>query len=194
MFLKPANSCLLLERYIVGVSGTYILSAIKNLAVATDSSLKREVVLIIVGAVISASTAFFTDSFNERRENKRINIQKKLELNDQISRDLGKRLYLTFDLYRKRRDKDTTLAATFSQYKQTKEEWNLKIYSYQSLLNYYYGQSVQEEFLKKVYNPLVLYGQSAEYNRATNSFEEKYSVLRGNNVAFITRIYSLTED
>jgi len=116
-----------------------------------------------------------------------------MELNDQISKDLGKRLFLSFDILRKRRDRDTTLSASISEYRQVKEDWNLKIYSYQSLLSYYYGNSVQEEFITNIYNPLVLYGQNAEYNRQDSTFEKTYSKLKMNNVAFISKIYSLTE-
>lgn len=160
---------------------------------AAEISIKREILLLVVGALISASTAFLTDSFNERREDKRMNIQKKLELNDQISKDLGKRLYLTFDLYRKRREHDSAFAGALSQYRQSKEDWNLKIYSYQSLLRYYYGQPVHEEFVSKIYNPLVDFGQKAEYDKADSTFEQEYARLRDNNVSFISKIYRFTE-
>ncbi len=83
---------------------------------AEKASITREIILILVGAIISATTAFLTNSFNEKREDKRLNVQKKLELNDQLSKDLGKRLFTTYELYRKRRDHDTTIATTLSQY------------------------------------------------------------------------------
>lgn len=160
---------------------------------ADSASIKREIILLFVGAIISASTAFLTDSFNEKREDKRLNAQKKLELNDQISKDLGKRLFLTYELYRKRRDKDTTLATALLQYKQVKEDWNLKIYSYQSLLNYYYGKSIQEEFFNNIYAPLVQFGQKAEYNNTNAPFEKGYAELQNKNIKFVIKIYVLTE-
>jgi len=44
---------------------------------AENTSIKREIILLFVGAIISASTAFLTDTFNAKREDKRFNIQKK---------------------------------------------------------------------------------------------------------------------
>lgn len=156
--------------------------------------LTREILLILIGAIISATTAFMTNYFNEKKEIKRENIQKKLELNDQISKDLGKRLFTTYELYKKRRNKDTTVANALLEYKQTKEDWNLKIYSYQSLLNYYYGPKVQSEFTSTIYSPLVQLGQMAEYDKIDPKFDKMYIKLRNKNVIFVSNIYKLTEE
>jgi hypothetical protein len=161
---------------------------------ADKNSLSREIFLILIGAIISATTAFLTNHFNERRELRRMNIQKRLELNDQISKDLGKRLFITREIYKKRRDKDATINISLSEYQKIKEDWNLKIFSYRSLLSYYYGQSVQSDFIRNIYNPLIELGQKAEYNLPDSTFEQKYSELREKDVAFISKIYALTEE
>ncbi len=160
---------------------------------AETTSLKREIILILLGAIISATTAFLTSSFDAKREDKRANIQKKMELNDQISKDIGKRLFLSYRLYKETRDKESTLNDALSQYQQSKEEWNLKIYSYQSLLKHYYGESIKAEFINSIYNPLIKLGQDAEYNRIDSSFQKRYIDLQNRNIEFISKIYDLTE-
>ncbi|TAE84376.1 MAG: hypothetical protein EAY81_07655 [Bacteroidetes bacterium] len=160
---------------------------------AESPSLKREVILILLGAIISATTAFLTSSFDAKREDKRANIQKKMELNDQISKDIGKRLFLSYRLYKGTRDKDSTLNDALLQYQQSKEEWNLKIYSYQSLLKHYYGESIKVEFITYIYNPLIKLGQDAEYNRIDSTFQKRYIDLQNRNIEFISKIYDLTE-
>jgi hypothetical protein len=156
--------------------------------------LKREIILILVGAIISASTAFLTSSFNAKREDKRAYVQKRLELNDQISRDLGKRLFFTYMYYRRLRDCDSTVAFARTQYLQSKEDWNLKVYSYQSLLKHYYGEQIRSEFITSIYNPLVELGQEVEFNKMDSLFPKKYTDLQKNNIGFVSKIYDLTEE
>lgn len=73
------------------------------------SSIKREIILILIGAIISGTTAFITNWSNAKRENKKAIVQKEFELNDQLAKDLGKRFYLTYNLYKEIRDKDSTV-------------------------------------------------------------------------------------
>jgi hypothetical protein len=162
---------------------------------AKTTSLKREIILILIGAIISASTAFLTNAFNAKREDKRNNIQKKLEFNEQLSKDLGKRLYFTNFLYQCKRDnKIKSIDDANIFYKQSKEEWNIKRYSYESLLKHYYGEKIRVEFLLKVYNPLIKFGLSVESNKIDTSFQKKYVELQDYNIAFISKIYDLTEE
>lgn len=158
------------------------------------NSLKREIILILVGAIIAATTAYLTTSFNAKREDKKSNIQKRLELNDQLSKDLGKRLFLTYAVYKMEHDKDTTLLDPISKYRQSKEDWNIKFYSYQSLLRHYYGNQINVEFLKNVYYLLVELGQAVEYNKTDTLFRVKYIEPQKRNIEFISKIYDLTEE
>ena len=160
---------------------------------AENNTLKREIILILVGSIISVTTAYLTSSFNAKREDKKANVQKKLELNDQLSKDLGKRLFLTYSLYKRNHDKVSTSNDAISQYRQSKEDWNIKIYSYQSLLKHYYGNQTNVEFIKYVYNPLIELGQSVEYNKTDSLFKVKYSEQQKRNIQFISKIYDLTE-
>jgi hypothetical protein len=159
----------------------------------SEKSLPREIVLILLGALISAATAFLTNSFNEKSELRRNNIEKKLTINDQLAKDLGLRLFATTEVYKNRRNKDSTLNSNLSKYRQSKEDWNIKFLSYQSLLNAYYGESILAEFRDSIYNPLVLLGQEAEYNKPDSSFTDKIADLRNKNISFISKIYTLAQ-
>ncbi len=159
-----------------------------------DGFPRREIVLLLAGAIISVFTAFVTNFFNEKREEKRFNVQKKLELNDQIAKDLGKRLFLSYEIFRKRRDKDSTLRIAISQYKQVKEEWNLKIYSYESLLQYYYGESIHDDFKNNIYKPLVEFGKQAEYDDVDSLYYKNYVKLHNSNRRFVSKIYQLSNE
>ncbi|MCZ8145302.1 hypothetical protein [Flavobacterium sp.] len=158
-----------------------------------NSSIKKEVILILVGAIISALTAFITSSISESRQDKKENTQKRLEFNDQISKDLGKRLYFTFQLYKLKRDKKPDSIA-LNEYRKSREEWNIKIYSYQSLLKHYYSNEVKEEFMNTIYEPLVKLGQKAEYSTYDKNFHNQWTELQKENIEFVTKIYNLTEN
>jgi hypothetical protein len=160
---------------------------------AENNSFKREIILLIVGAAISTLTAILTNVFNDIRQDKTANIEKRLELNDQISKDLGKRLYFTYMIYRRRRDNDTTLKEAITNYRLSKEEWNLKFYSYQSLLKHYYSEEIKNEFVATIYNPLVDLGQTVEFKKAMDSsFQKKYVEQQSKNIEFISKLYDLS--
>jgi hypothetical protein len=153
--------------------------------------MRKDITLIILGALISMVTSIITTSLNEKREERKANIQKRLELNDQLSKDLGKRLYLTLELFKGYRDNDTvTIALKLQNYRLSKEDWNIKIYSYQSLLKHYYSETTESEFLDSVYNPLVTLGQEAEYKKYDKSFTVKWDNNRKKITDFVSQIYN----
>lgn len=160
----------------------------------TNGNIKKDIILILVGAIISASTAYVTSAISENRQDKKATIQKKLELNDQLSKDLGKRLYLTYKLYNTKRDNLKDSLNLLSAYKESKEEWNIKIYSYQSLLKHYYSEDVKEEFINLIYEPLIKLGQEAEHSTYNSLFTKKWKQLQKSNIEFITKIYDLAEN
>jgi hypothetical protein len=171
-----------------------LATIIKYKHMAEPKSFKREIVLILVGAIITLSTAFLTNFYNAKREDKRANIQKRLELNDQLSKDLAKRLYLTFILYKKNRDKDSIDNDALSSYLQSKGEWNIKRYSYQSLLKHYYNDQIRVEFVTTIYNPMIDLGLKAESNITDTSFTKEYITQQDRNVAFISKLYDMTDE
>ena len=154
-------------------------------------SIITQVKLLSIGALISLITTLVTDCQSRSREDERNSIQKRLELNQQISKDLGKRLYWTFDIYKKKRDKDSTYASSLQQYKICKEEWNLNIFSYESLLEHYYDEDIRNEFIRNVYNPLIALGINAEILNLPESpeYNKKFNILRKNTSKFIAKIY-----
>jgi hypothetical protein len=158
-----------------------------------NKGLKKDIILIVLGALISASTVFVTSTINESRQDKKSNIQKKLELNDQISKDLGKRLYLTYQLYKTVQNKDSSNLNSLSDYRESKEDWNIKVYSYQSLLKHYYSEDIKIEFLDSVYNPLVELGKQVEYKKIDKYFKEKWLVQQRRNIEFVSKIYDLSD-
>ncbi len=156
------------------------------------SQFKREVALLILGATITASSVFFTDYLNEKRLERKENVQKKLEFNYQLSKDLGKRFYVTFDLYRQLRDTNAEfINEAKSKYCQSKEEWNIMNDSYQSLLKYYYGNSIHTEFVNQIFNPLVNLGDNIKKNAIDSTLKDKYIILRNKNLNFIKKLYVL---
>lgn len=89
-------------------------------------------------------------------------MQKRFELNEQISKDLGNRLFFTHEMYkRKNQHEDSLYKQAFNQYNLVRQEWNLKFTSYIALLEFYYGQDVQNNFITQMYNPMVALGQNA---------------------------------
>lgn len=146
--------------------------------------------MLILGAVISASTAFVTSTIHEQRESKKRSIEKRQELNDQLAKDLSKRSYLTVQGYKTKRDGDSAEYKKIAEdYRICKGEWNLKRLSYISLLRNYYGQEIQQRYLTTIYNPLVELGQEVEYNRADSTFIKRYFSFERNAEQFISDLY-----
>jgi hypothetical protein len=154
-----------------------------------EKEFAREMGLILIGAIISAASVLITTYISDTRSDKKMNIQKKLELNGQLSRDLGKRFFVTFELYRKKRDKDSSVNTALFAYHQSKEEWNFVVDSYQSLINFYYGETMEKDFIKFIYNPLVKFGQQAEYSTYASGFANDFYQLRDRNIEFISQLY-----
>lgn len=157
------------------------------------ASISREISLLVIGAIISASTALITNYLNEKREDRKSNVQKKIELNKQLSEDLGKRFFLTMELRKERRNPDSSLGRIILLYKQSKEEWNLKYNSYEALIKHYYGDSVKKNF-KEIYEPLVIMGQIVENNKFDSLFEARFINLRNYNSVFVEKIYDLADE
>jgi len=108
---------------------------------------------------------------------------------------LGKRLFLSRELYRAGKNQDSIqYTSALMQYRNSKQDWNIKIYTYLSLLDYYYGKSTKEKFVSNIFNPLVEYGEKAEKKQTENSFERTYAIYKNNNVTFISKLYTLAED
>lgn len=159
------------------------------------SPLKKDITLLLLGALISASTAFVSDYLHEKRDAHKSNLEKKMELNDMLSKDLSKRIFLTFEGYKARRSGDTaTLQKLLEKYTEAKEEWNLKRYSYFSLLRNYYGEAVELRYKSTIYNPMVTLGQQFEYNRIDASFPDAYSQLDIAANQFISDIFKKLEN
>ena len=72
-----------------------------------------------------------------------------------------------------KRDKDSIHKDALNLYRQSKSEWNIKIYSYQSLLKHYYNDEIKNEFVSNIYNPMVELGKEAEYTQPDKSFIDK---------------------
>ncbi|WP_336689992.1 MULTISPECIES: hypothetical protein [unclassified Chryseobacterium] len=159
-----------------------------------SNNLKKDIILIFLGAFISSGTALTTTFINEKRYDKKENVKKKIELNNQISKDLGKRLYLTYQLYKSIDKNDTVYINALKDYKISKEEWNIQIYSYQSLLKYYYSEKIKKEFLDSIYTPLVELGQQAEHRKLNKSFKNKFKIQQTKNIEFITKVYDLSNE
>ncbi len=158
-------------------------------------NLRKDITLLMIGALISATTAFISDYMHEKRDSKKRNIEKKLELNDQLSKDLSKRAFLTIQGYKSKRDHDSIgYKKIANDYLVCKEEWNLKRYSYVSLLRNYYGDSVQLRYKSIIYDPLIALGQQVEYDKIDSDFVEKYFLFERNADHFISDIYKKVED
>jgi hypothetical protein len=190
-----------------------------------SGSIKREMFLIFFGAIISLSTAFLTNLYNAQREDNRYKrsiereekvalVKKRIEITEDLSKDLGKRFYFTVKLYNRNRkvnvsDKDLTVNEPSSIYSKSQEEWNINKYLYQAQLIHYFSSKINEEFIDSIYNPMISLGNDAE-NRIANNLlassvgvdsikkrDEKFyyydSVQRIKNVVFITKLYNLVD-
>jgi len=162
-------------------------------------SLIRDISLLCVGALISLLTSLLVDYFHEKRDIKKDQLTKKLELNYDISKALGNRFYLTYDLLQLKRSKDTNRVDNeIAQYIESRQHWNQNIYTYQAMLENYYGKETKNEFITKVYNPLANMGQYVE-DRTTHTEEDTTLVpqallIRNDIAKFIHNIYAQAEN
>ena len=160
-------------------------------------SLRRERLILLVGALISGGTAILSDYFNDRRESRRLQADKMLEFNSQVSDDLGERAFATFELLRSRSNNDTLTAYNLQEYQRIRERWKVKIFSYQSLIARYYGEDTEREFMNGIYNPLVELGRKVERNQLTpsemNTRDSLSVVVSKKIIAFVRKIYERAE-
>ena len=104
-------------------------------------SIGRDASLLLIGALISLSTSLLVDFLHERRDSKKERVSKKLELNYDLSKALGNRFYFTYDLIKHKGSTDTNLInKEIAAYLECRQFWNQNIYSYQALLENYYGK------------------------------------------------------
>jgi len=152
---------------------------------------------LLVGALISGGTAILSDYFNDKRESRKLWVDKMLEFNKQVSDDLGERAFATFELLRSRRDNDTSTARNLQDYQRIRERWNVKIYSYQSLILRYYGEETEKEFITEIYNPLSELGRKVEQNQQgpfeMNNSDSLRLDVRRKIIAFVRKLYERAE-
>ena len=161
-------------------------------------SLLRDASLLFVGAFISLATSLLIDFMHEKRDSKKEQLTKKRELNYDISKALGNRFYLTYDLLKLKWNKDTTrINNQISEYMESRQFWNQSIYSYQALLENYYGREIRDEFIVKVFNPLAKMGPLVEDKTLSTddtTLIPKVLLIRDDMIKFIQKIYDLGEN
>lgn len=124
------------------------------------SSIRKDIVLLILGATISSASVFITDYINNGRHAKEKKVAAMIELSDQLSKDVGKRLYFTLQVSRDIYDGDSVLLKEdMKEYREAIEQCNIKIYNYQSLLSYYFGEEQKKKFVS-VYNEIQACGKT----------------------------------
>lgn len=156
------------------------------------SSIGKDISLLVIGALISLGTAMTTNYFNAKREDTKLMAIRKLDLNEKISKDLSKRLYFTYELYKSMRDKDTMVKVYLPQYLKSREEWNTNRACYESLLIFYYGEDIRVEFIRDVYNPEVNLGKDVTDGKIDGDIAARRARCDSSNIAFIKKLYDLT--
>jgi hypothetical protein len=163
----------------------------------TKKSLFRDITLLLIGALISLSTSVFTTILSESRNSKKESQIKKLEFNYELSKALGNRFYFTYNLLRHKKSNNTALVdKELEGYLESRQFWNQNIYSYQALLESYYGKDIRNEFIIKVFNPLVEVGQCVEEKnlcKDDTTLIPRVLIIREDMTKFIQRIYNSTE-
>lgn len=149
----------------------------------------KQLGLLFAGALISTFSALVTSYIGDKRSDIRESKTQKVELNIQISKDIGQRYYSIYNFYRAKRDKDSLeLKIAYSKYKDSKEEWNMMIDLYRSYLSSYYGAEIAQEFEKQVYVPMLTLSRLAERREVDRSVEKLYKGYRKHSSDFIQKI------
>ena len=182
---------------------------------AEPLAIKRDLILLFAGAVISASTSFITNLYSDSRAEREFTVQKKLDLCQDIARGIGRKMFLSLELCRQMYYHDSSAQTTYNEFKDDSEDWNSKFTSYQSLLRYYYTDSIANEFHLHINNPLNDLGHLAAETDSSkrridfrmmmdtlrsgekpdlSKIEDLYRVLRTSNVEFVTKIYRMAGD
>jgi hypothetical protein len=160
-------------------------------------SLLRDIALLLIGALISLSTSVLTTILNENRNSEKESIKRKIEFNYKLSKALGNRFYFTYNLLMHKKSTDTTLInKEIEEYLESRQFWNQNIYSYEALLESYYGKDIRNEFIAKVFNPLVDVGQCVERKELCindTTLIPRVLIIRTDMIRFIQHIYNLTE-
>jgi hypothetical protein len=163
-----------------------------------ENTFLRDAGLLVIGAVISITTSIISESMQDKREDKKNSIAKQLELNHEISKDLGDRYYVTYELMKAKRKKDSLKVKRYLEdFLKCQEEWNQNIYSYRSLLRNYYGPSIENNFIRDIYNPMVDLGLMAQDTSAGVVRDTTFTPIAiqwsNRTISFVSSIYNLSK-
>lgn len=161
----------------------------------------RDVMMLIIGSLITLTTSGISSYFADRKAERKEVLSKKLELNQDLSKDIGTRFYLTYDILSHKitvdssTSRDTiTLNHELASLSENRMVWNQNINSYKALLSYYYGNKVLLNFIDSVYRPLLDLGKYASDKKMyTNdsTLVNRLLSLNNNIQVFMQKIYTL---
>lgn len=154
--------------------------------------LKRELFLIIFGSIISAVSITGTNILNHKLEAKNSLERSKLEFTKDLSEITGKRLFISFSLYRANRDNTGESEDWQYKYFESIEEWNSKSAYYLGLIELYYGENNRVEFEKNIYRPILEFGIKANSKAFTKEeqaeMNDLYSRINSNSIALMSTL------
>jgi hypothetical protein len=164
-----------------------------------EKTMGREVAMLIIGAVISLLSTGLATWLSERKAEHKEIVANKMQLNQDLSRDIGARYYLTYDILSRKITVDSTLGSDtvtlrnqVNELMRSRMAWNEKINSYKALLAYYYGPETRSNFIDSIYNPFITLGNFAAdkkmYTGNANMADQCYR-LNSNIQAFMEKIY-----
>jgi hypothetical protein len=164
-----------------------------------EKTMGRDVSMLIIGSVVALLSTGLTTWLADRKAERKETVANKMQLNQDLSRDIGARYYLTYDILSRKITVDSTLSSdTITLHYQVNElmhsrmAWNEKINSYKALLTYYYGPETRSNFIDSIYNPFITLGQFASdkkmYTGNADMADQCYRLNR-NIQTFMEKIY-----
>lgn len=157
---------------------------------AKKNSLRRDILLIFIGTLCGLTTSLIINKINIQREDKLSRYKERISFVTEISDDLGKRINYTFMLYKRKRDKDSTLNYALTQFGNSLEQWNQKIYRYRSIMRKEFGEDIEKQFVREIYKPLINLGNEAKYKTCSDSFESRYLELTISTNRFVDNLFN----
>jgi hypothetical protein len=164
------------------------------------ASIKRDITILLIGALISTTTSVMTMALTNWTDKSKEEKGKIYQLNYELSKDIGRRIYATSQLLESLQGNDTVqINSDYNRLVEAKMQWNIQRLSYTALITENYGEDVAKEFVKKIHNPLVYLGndlkskKKIDSDNTIKSMRKRIEEVDFDSQVFINKLFALSK-
>jgi hypothetical protein len=157
----------------------------------SPSTISRDIKLLIMGALISFISSISTTYINGNYENTKEFKNKKYAIIEQLSKDLGLRLYIDNELHRAISTNDQKqIDSAVNQYISMQKKFNLMNTIYEVQLSKFFSEENRKFYQDSVYYPLRDLGDSINAQKPFKNFGKSYEIRDNYNYLFVRKLYN----